>query len=67
MTDIHPDQFEPKGTLQDEVDSDCFEERGITEESARRTWNTSIYMNSVYQWTPESRDVRSPDFSTSRL
>ena len=37
MTDIRPYQFEPKGTLQDEDDSDCFEESRIIKESARKT------------------------------
>ena len=41
MTDIQPYQFEPEEPLQDEDDSDCFEESGIIEESARRTGNTN--------------------------
>jgi len=32
MTDIQPYQFQPKETLQNEDDSDCFEESGIIEE-----------------------------------
>ena len=52
MTDIHPYQFESEGTLQDEDDSDCFEESEITEDSARRTGNTNwwLYVNPVYSW-----------------
>jgi len=41
MTDIHPYQFGSEGTLQDEDDSNCFEESRIIEESARRTGNTN--------------------------
>jgi len=39
MIAIQPNQFDPEGPLQDEDDSDCFEESGIAEESARRTGN----------------------------
>ena len=39
MTDIQPHQFEPEEPLQD--DSDCFEESGIIEESARKPGNTN--------------------------
>ena len=41
MTDIQPYQFDPEEPLQDEDDSNCFEESGIFEESARRTGNTN--------------------------
>ena len=37
MTGIQPYQFEPEEPLQDEDDSDCFEERGIIDASVRRT------------------------------
>jgi len=40
MNDIQPYQFEPEGTLEEEDDSDCFEEIGIVDETLRRTWNT---------------------------
>ena len=36
MNDIQPYQFEPKGTIEEEDDPDCFEENRIVEE----TWNT---------------------------
>jgi len=35
MTDVQPYQFELEEPLQDEDDSDCFEESEIIEESAR--------------------------------
>ena len=41
MSDIQPYQLEPEESLQDEDDSDCFEESGIIEESARKTGNTN--------------------------
>jgi len=41
MDDIQPYQFEREEPLQDEDKPDCFEERGIVEESARRTGNTN--------------------------
>ena len=41
MTDIQPYQFEPEEPLQDEDDSDCFEESEIIEERAWRTRNTN--------------------------
>jgi len=31
MNDIQPYQFESEGTLEEEDDSDCFEESGIVE------------------------------------
>ena len=39
MNDIQPYQFEPEGTLEEEYDSDCFEESRIVEETSR-TGNT---------------------------
>jgi len=44
MTDIQAYQFEPEQTLQDEDDSDYFEESRITEEIARSTGNTNWYL-----------------------
>ena len=41
MIDIQQYQFEPEEPLQDEDDSDCFEESGILEENTRRTGNTN--------------------------
>jgi len=41
MTGIQPYQFEQEEALQDEDDSDCFEEGGIIEETVRRTRNTN--------------------------
>jgi len=40
MNDIQPYQFEPEGTLEEEDDSDHFEENEIIEETLRRTGNT---------------------------
>jgi len=51
MTDIQPYQFDPEESLQDEDDSDCFEESGIIVVSARRTWNTKWYLcKLMYSW-----------------
>jgi len=40
MTDIQSYQFDPEETLQNEDDSDCFEESRNIKESVRRTGNT---------------------------
>ncbi|KAK2153566.1 hypothetical protein LSH36_292g00082 [Paralvinella palmiformis] len=37
---LWPYHLEPEGTLEEEDDSDCFEESGIVEETSRRTGNT---------------------------
>ena len=47
MNDIQPYQFEPEGTLEEEDDSDHFEENEIIEETLRRTGNTWL----VSVWT----------------
>jgi len=40
MNEIQQYQFEPEGTLEEEDDSDCFEESGIVEETSSRSGNT---------------------------
>jgi len=69
MIDIQPYQFDPEESLQGEDDSDCFEESGIIEVIARREPRTltGVSVNSVYQWTSGSADVRALDFYPSRL
>ena len=51
MNDVQPYQFEPEGTLEEEDDSNCFEETGIVEETLRITL-TGVCVNSVNQWIP---------------
>jgi len=41
MNDTQPYQFEPEQPIQDEDDSDCFEESEIIKENPRRTRNTN--------------------------
>ena len=62
MTDIQLYQSEPEERLQDEFDSDCFEESGIIEERARRTDNTNWCL-----CTAGLGDIRAFDFSPSCL
>jgi len=48
MTVIEPYQFEPEEPLQDEDDSNCFEESGIIEVSASRPGTLAgVCVNSV--------------------
>jgi len=60
MTDIEPYQFDPEEPLQDEDDSDCFEESGIIEERTKRTM-TCVYVNSM---TSEHLNFLFPTFES---
>jgi len=54
MNDIQLYQFQTEWTLEEEDDSDCFEESGIVDETSRITGNTDWCLCElcVNQWIP---------------